>query len=141
MDADQTLALVRSVHRKEIERLQAAGESPLRASAPATVPYTELPEANPGSLFFHEWNTYRREVERLLAEGHEGKWVAIKGEAVLGIFDTVQQADSVGLAMVLEGKIEEPFALRQILANEPILNLRGYNRPWPNSPFQLARTA
>jgi hypothetical protein len=138
---DQTLALVKAVHQKEIERLRASGEMPLPRPEPTTVPYTELPEAKPGSLFFHEWNTYRREVGRLLAEGHEGKWLVIKGEVILGIYDTMQQADSAGLAMVLENKIEKPFALRQVLAREPILKLRGYNRPWPNSSFQLAQTA
>ncbi len=141
MDDDQTLALVKAVHQKEIERLQATGESPLPAPEPATVSYTDLPEAKPGSIFFLEWNTYRREVGRLLAEGSEGKWLVIKGEVILGIFDTMQQANSAGLALIIANKIERPFALRQVLAKEPILKLRGYNLPWPSSPFQLAETA
>jgi hypothetical protein len=138
---DLTLALVKAVHRKEIERIQAAGKSPSPVAELATVDHTELPQAKPGSLFFLEWNTYRREVGRLLAEGHEGNWLVIKGEAVIGIYDTMEQADAAGLKMVLENKLEKPFALRQVLAREPILKLRGYNRPWPNSPFQLAQTA
>jgi hypothetical protein len=141
MDDDQILALVKAVHRKEIERLQAAGKSLLAPPEPAVVPHTELPEAKPGSVFYHEWNTYRREVGRLLAEGNEGKWLVIKGDAILGIFDTMQQANSAGLALIIENKIKRPFALRQVLAKEPILKLRGYNLPWPSSPFPPAQTA
>ena len=58
--------------------------------------YTELPEPGPNSGLAVEWNTYRREVGRLLAEGHEGKYLLIKGEEVLGIFPTKEAADEEG---------------------------------------------
>lgn len=38
----------------------------------------------PGSPIETEWNFYRRQRERLIAEGHEGRHVLIKGEEVLG---------------------------------------------------------
>jgi hypothetical protein len=45
---------------------------------PRGVHYTELAKAKQGDTFFHEWNGYRREVGRLLAEGQEGRHVLIK---------------------------------------------------------------
>jgi len=38
-----------------------------------TIHYTELPEDASESPIAREWNFYRREAGRLLAEGHEGK--------------------------------------------------------------------
>ena len=35
-----------------------------------TVHHTQLPEARPGDVLSQEWNTYRREAARLLAQGH-----------------------------------------------------------------------
>jgi hypothetical protein len=54
--------------------------------------YTELPAPQPGSPLAREVEFYRREVGRLLAEGHEGKWVLIKGEEIIGIYDTEDAA-------------------------------------------------
>ena len=59
--------LIVRMHREAIERLQA----PPTVKRP-TIHYTQLAEARPGDDFYLEWNTYRREVGRLLAEGHEG---------------------------------------------------------------------
>jgi hypothetical protein len=53
-----------------------------------TIHYTELVPAEPGSALAVEWEFCRREVGRLLAEGHEGQWVLIKGELILGFFET-----------------------------------------------------
>jgi hypothetical protein len=140
---DPTLVLVQEVHRKESERLRAEGKLklPFEPAKPATIPYTQLRPFKPDEVFYLEWNTYLREVGRLLAEGLEGKWLLVKGESILGVFDTMQQADSSGLSLVLEAKIEKPYMLRQVLAEEPILKLRGYNLPWRHYPFQPARTA
>jgi hypothetical protein len=107
----------------------------------ATVHYTELPALKPGERFCAEWNTYLREVGRLLAEGQESKWVIVKGEMIVGTFKSLQLANAAGRLMVHEGEIEGPYLLRQVLADEPILKVRGYNLPWPSSRSQLARTA
>jgi hypothetical protein len=40
-----------------------------------TIHYSQLPPAEPGSRIAREWETYRREVGRLLAEGHEGRFL------------------------------------------------------------------
>src|SRR5947209_19608520 len=47
---------------------------------PRTISYTELPAPQPHSQLYREWNFYRREVGRLPAEGHEGRFILIKGE-------------------------------------------------------------
>ena len=57
-----------------------------------TIHYTELPPGRPGSPLYAEWETYRREVGRLLAQGHEGRWILIKGEEIIGIWDTHDEA-------------------------------------------------
>jgi hypothetical protein len=56
-------------------------------------PLTDLP---PGSPIETEWNLFRRELPRLLAEGHEGRWVLIKGDEIIGLFDSRREAMSVG---------------------------------------------
>jgi hypothetical protein len=88
-----------------------------------TIPHTELKEAMPGDSLAAEWNTYLREVARLLAEGQEGRCALIKGETILGIYETYDVARCEGVKRF--GR--ESFMVRPILANEPLLRLRGYN--------------
>ena len=68
-------ALVEKIHREAIEQGRV---QPPPSYEPPTIHYTELPAAQPDSQLYHEWNFYRREAGRLLAEGHEGHWVLIK---------------------------------------------------------------
>jgi hypothetical protein len=86
--------------------------------------YTELPPPGPDSQLPVEWNTYRREVGRLLAEGHEGRHVLIKNEEILGVWDTRAQAVEEGVRrFLLQG-----FLVQQIRTWEPLLIPRiGYN--------------
>src|SRR5207247_2141193 len=82
-------AAVEEAHRQAIEQ---ARVEPLPPHEPTKgVHYTELPEAKPGQALAEEWNTYRREVGRWLAEGLEGRHVLIKGEEILGIYDTSEE--------------------------------------------------
>lgn len=55
-----------------------------------------LPEMIPGSPIETEWNIYRRELPRLLAEGQEGRWVLIKGEQIVGLFESRDEAVQAG---------------------------------------------
>ena len=55
--------------------------------ASRTIHFSTLPDGKPGSNN-QDWNVYRREVGRLLAEGNEGRWVLIQGEEIVGIWDT-----------------------------------------------------
>jgi uncharacterized protein DUF5678 len=57
--------------------------------------YTQLPIDPPGKRGATEWNFYRGEVGRLLAEGHEGKYVLVKGPAIIGMWDTAEEAYAV----------------------------------------------
>jgi hypothetical protein len=119
-------ALVEQVHREAWEHYGQKPPSP--AESPRGVHYTELPEAKPGEVFADEWNTYRREVGRLLAEGHEGSYLLIKGEAILGIYESWDAARQAGLKRFLR----EPFFVHPIRAEEPYLRIRGVNFPWPS---------
>jgi hypothetical protein len=82
-----------------------------------TIPWTELPPAEPGSALAAEWETYRREIGRLLAEGLEGKAVLIKGDEIVGIYETWQEAREVGL----EKYYQQPHMVHPILSREPVI--------------------
>jgi hypothetical protein len=102
-------------------------DTPPAIERPRGIPCTELPEALGGTLT-REWNTYRREVGRLLADVQEGRHVLIKGEEIIGIFDTFEEADQTGW----ESYSPAPYFVHQIRAVEPFLRIRGINYPWPN---------
>jgi len=89
------------------------------ASEPSTIPYTELPDAKPDSPLYHEWNYYRREVGRLLAEGHEGRFILIKGQVVIGLWDTRAAAKAVAVQRYLM----QPCLIQQIRSREPLVRL------------------
>ena len=55
--------------------------------------------------------TYRRELPRLLAEGHKGRVVLIKGDQVLSIWDTLDDAYQAA---------RERFPLGQAFLTQPI---------------------
>jgi hypothetical protein len=64
-------------------------------STPLVVePLWDLPPDSPLKV---EWDLFCRERPRLLAEGHEGRWVLIKGEAIFGVFATRDEARNAGL--------------------------------------------
>jgi hypothetical protein len=79
---------------------------------------TKLPEATPGDALFLEWNFYRREVGRLLAEGNEGRYVLIKGEEIIGIWDTHQEAKAASVQRFLM----QPCLIHEIRSREPVLH-------------------
>jgi hypothetical protein len=115
--------LVVRTHREAVERMRREGVSPLPPYKPPTIHYSELPAAGPDDPLSVEWNFYRREVGRLLAEGLEGKWLLIKKEEIIGIWDTQGEADAVRL----ERFLMQPVLMKQVLAREPFLRI-GYNR-------------
>ncbi len=92
-----------------------------------TVHYTQLAPTRPDSPLATEWETYRREVGRLLAEGHEGKFVLIKGTEIVGLYDTQEAARDVGVQRYLL----EAHLIHQVRTEEPILRIRGHNLPLP----------
>lgn len=90
--------------------------------SPPSVHYTELPPSRPGAALAEEWEVYRREVGRLLAEGNEGRYVLIKGEQIVGIWDTRDEAMAAGQ----ERYSGQAFLIHQIQERERLLRFR-----WP----------
>jgi hypothetical protein len=91
---------------------------------PDTIPLSQLPPANPTHPLATEWETYRREVGRLLAAGLEGKFALIRGDAIIGVYDTWDAARRVGL----EKYLLKPHMVHPILANEPVLHGPRFSR-------------
>jgi hypothetical protein len=75
-----------------------------------------------------EIETYRRKLPELLA--HAGKYVVIHGEDILGTFDGIADAMRAGYSRTLT----EPFLVRRIAAEEPVLVSSRELQPCPSSP-------
>ncbi len=86
-----------------------------------------LGDMQPGSPIAPEWATYKRERPRLLAEGHEGRYVLIKGEEIIGIWDTRREAMSVGTQRF--GLV--PMLAHQIARWERTIRTGSYRRCLP----------
>jgi len=56
-----------------------------------------------------EWDTFLKELPRLIAEGKRGKYVLIRGDAVEGVWDTLDEALAAGY---------DRFGLEPFLAQE-----------------------
>lgn len=118
--------LAQWLQQQERERLLRNPRVPLPPREPPTIHWTELPEANPGSGIAAEWNLYRQQVGRLLQEGHEGRWILIKGEEIIGIWETEEEADEVRLQRFPM----QDVLLRQILERERVLRGPMVFRVW-----------
>jgi len=114
--------LVEAMHRQAVERYR---QQPMPPTQPPSTHYTELPEARPGEVFYREWNTYRREVGRLLAEGYEGHYALIKDETIVGIYNTWDEAREAGYQRFAL----RPFLVQRIQTLERLLRIRGNNMP------------
>src|SRR5262245_7707317 len=101
------------------------------------VDWAELPKANPGHELAEEWNTYRKEIGRMLSAGHEGEFVLIKAQSVIGIFKTIEAAFAVGY----QNFLRQPFLVHEIEKKEQLLRMRGVNPTWPSSDIPLAKPA
>jgi hypothetical protein len=117
----QDSELIRLLQEQELEYVKDLPPPPPRESP--TIHSTELPDPRPGDVLTTEWNHYRRVVGQLLAEGREGKWLLIKKEEIIGIWDTEEEADRVRV----ERFLLQAVLMKQILTREPILR-NGYNR-------------
>jgi hypothetical protein len=114
-DADRDL--LAQLEQSERERLLAASPPPRNEFNPETIHYTELPEDTAGGPLATEWNVYRREVARLLAEGNENRWVLIRDETVVGIWDTEAEARTAAAKQFLM----QPVLIRQVRFRETVL--------------------
>jgi hypothetical protein len=82
-------------------------------SASSTPANQELPD-NLKSLS-EEIATFFRELPRLLAEGEEGRIALIKGDKLLGTWDTLRDALQAGHERF---GVEEPFMVQKISARD-----------------------
>jgi hypothetical protein len=113
--------LVRRLHAEAIERYRQQGSpAPLAPRERPTIHWTELPEEAADSSIATEWRCFRREVGRLLEEGHEGKWVLIKDEQIIGIYETFRGAREIALQKYLGQSV----LIQQVRSREPILRVR-----------------
>jgi hypothetical protein len=64
-----------------------------------------------------ELETYRRELPRLLKEGHEGEYALVYGDQVDSLWPTDKAAYEAGCARF--GL--EPFLVKQVLRTEPVI--------------------
>jgi hypothetical protein len=117
----QDAELIRLLQEQELEYVKDLPPPPRRE--PPTIHFTELPDMRPGDILATEYNHYRRVVGQLLAEGHEGKWLLLENEEIIGIWDTQEEADQVRV----ERFLMQAVLMKQILTREPILR-NGYNR-------------
>jgi hypothetical protein len=85
---------------------------------PWTIHYSELQPFRDAGPLTVEWDFYRREVGRLLAEGNEGRWVLIKDEEIIGLFDTREEATAEGYKRYLIAR--QPFLVHQIQTRERV---------------------
>ncbi|HYT92797.1 MAG TPA: hypothetical protein VEL76_29035 [Gemmataceae bacterium] len=107
--------LLEALYREAVERARnQPAPSPKR-----TIHYAELADLPPGSPLACEWDTYRHALPRLLAEGHETRFILIKGDTIVGLYETFEAAYEVGLKAYLG----QPFLVHQILTEEPLLRL------------------
>ena len=57
----------------------------------------DLPDLPPDDPLAPEWSAFKRQVGRLLAEGHEGRFALVKGGEVINLWDTRRDAHQAGL--------------------------------------------
>lgn len=121
MDPAKTLEegrkLVEEMHRKAAEALPPDFMDRFKRE-PATIHWSELPPATPGAGA-EEWETYRREVGRLLAEGREGQWALIKNSEIVGFWTAEEEAIVEGCRRFYP----QVFLVHQIQERERLLKI------------------
>jgi len=75
-----------------------------------------------------EYETFKRELPRLLAEGHKGKYVLIKGEKIYGIFATQDEAIRQGYELL---PLFESFMAHEITDTPKVYYFSRNIAKWP----------
>lgn len=114
----QALDLVKWVEQEERKRLLQNPPAPQPPPERPTIHWTELQEDTSGGQISREWNFYLKQVGRLLAEGHEGHWVLIVGEEIIGVWNTEQEAQEV---RAQKFRLQDVLLLRQVREREPLV--------------------
>ncbi len=82
--------------------------------------YTQLPPPPADSKNHREIQTFHRELPRLLAEGHEGKWALIKGDEVIGLYATFDEGCRAGW----DRYDVQQFMVQPVREWQPVVRLR-----------------
>ena len=85
-----------------------------------TIHYTQLPAVPLDDPIYRECQTFRRELPRLLAEGHEGEWALIKEDEIIGLYPTLDEGYHAGLQRYLLN----PFIVQPVREWQPLLRMR-----------------
>jgi hypothetical protein len=94
---------------------------------PHTISYRNLPPSEPDSPLAVEWEFYRKEVGRLLAEGHAGRHVLIKSAEIIGIYNSHNEAVAEGHRRYLM----QAFLVHEIQTEERVFRSTFRWRGWP----------
>jgi hypothetical protein len=74
---------------------------------------------------------YLRERDRLIESGHLGRWVVIRGEELVGVFDSFDDAMSAGYDRF---GLDEVFMARQVARTDPIIPISRRTVHVPRKP-------
>jgi hypothetical protein len=89
-------------------------------------PIEQVPDIPEGEPLCQEWQTFKREVHRLVKEGKAGRYAVVKGDEVVGVWDTLTDAVCAG---------HDRFRGEPCLVQEIQLYVRplrwGYYKPCP----------
>ncbi len=91
-----------------------------RPASSETIHYSQLKPAQPEEAFYQEWNTYLRELPRLLTEEREGQFVLILGDVIIDYFPTFAAAVTLGRQRFGRQRI----LVQQVREQEPVLRLK-----------------
>lgn len=94
-----------------------------RPAYPA-IHYTKLGPSRPDSPLATEWEAFRHELPRLLAEGHEGRYVLIKGDRIIGLWDDQREAVAEGRRLFPQQHI----AVQLVAEWQPLIVHAGHRR-------------
>lgn len=82
-----------------------------------SVHFTEMAEPAADSVVRREAQAFRRELPHLLADGREGKWALVKGDEIIGLFDTFDEGYRAGRQRFLF----QPFLVQPVSERQPLI--------------------
>jgi len=86
----------------------------VKSETPPVIDITRLPPVDDVGRPSPEWQTFRRERDRLIAERHEGKWALLSRGEVVGLFEAEGAARDDGYRRFFEaGFLVQPVATYQ----------------------------
>jgi hypothetical protein len=87
----------------------------------------QMPDPPADQPFAEEWKTFKREVYRLMCAGNKGRFALIKGQQVISVWDTQNDAIQAGR----EHFGQQPFFVQEVQLY--VKSLRsGYYRSCPS---------